>query len=101
MDLQDFSNLPFKLKFIHNNRFEKRFIVNEMAKPLEKIINIEDSFLHYLFNTTNDISYKAIYDFHLDEWLKLCDIYKGKKFKSIEFIEDYFPNKYAPIEGNA
>lgn len=81
------------------NREQKRQLGQEAMKAIEYLLEIEFSFLNWLFTSEHDADYNLNYQSHLDWYEERCEWIKNKyKFKWIKIDSHYFEKEYKPIE---
>jgi hypothetical protein len=89
----------YKVKYRPVNREQKRELGQEMVKVIENLLEIEASFLMWLFKADNDADYNLNYQEHLKMYEDRCLWLKQKyNFKWITIDTYYFENEYKPIE---
>jgi len=81
-----------------NNRENKRKYINEVKKISSHINDIQVKFELAIFEAPKELTYKEIYDYFLDEWLKLVDkIIKVYRLRYCFIDLHYFERHYKSI----
>lgn len=91
---------PVWYKFRPRNREERRMFYFEREKIIDRLIEIEASFILHLFRKEYDtIAYRTIYAFHLESYIAMVRwINKELTPKYCIIHEHYFEEMYKPME---
>jgi hypothetical protein len=65
-----------------------------LGRRIDKLIEIEQGFIHAVFNWDENISYEEIFKQFFRKYILAC----GKQHKIIEASPRYFYESYRPIE---
>lgn len=91
---------PVTHKYKPRNREERRVMVFERDKIIDRLVEIEASFIIHLFSAEFDsYSYQVLYAFHLERYIEMVKwINKERTPKYCIVHENYFADMYKPME---
>lgn len=79
------------------NRSDKRLFQKEALSVIEDLERVNASFLFYLFDDSDQRTYREIYREYSDMWIQVIDqIINTRKLKFILLDRTWFYNNYAP-----
>jgi len=81
---------------ISDERIKKS--VQSEARVAEMFIkDVETKFEYALFNAPEELSYMELYLYFMNEWKRMLDNLRSKKFKFIRINSNHFENQYKPV----
>lgn len=78
----------FNYKIEPKNREQRRKIENEIKKALPVFVQLEQDFLHELFDDSSN-TYNHIYTKHLERWNKTINKWIEKKTVEVSFHQPF------------
>lgn len=84
------------------NRHQKRQYLQDAQVLMPDLIGVELRFAESVFETSDEVSYRELYRFYLDQFTTTCKMMKAFKHKHLRHTainEEYFALVYAPREG--
>lgn len=89
----------FRLKYNPVNREQTRALTKEVVIAMEKLLEVDASFLRKLFSNDDHATYEELYVQHLDYYINACEwLIERYKFKWITIDKYYFSKEYKPTE---
>ena len=80
------------------NRSDKRLFEREATKALSPLVKVEEGFFNALFSEDLAYSYQAIYHVYKERYEEAVERLRLTGFKMLKIDEDYFKQKYKPLE---